>query len=111
MLTLLIDLGQGGAQAIEDATSLGVFLTPDTKPSEVPQQLKLYELARKERAHRIQQESRIFGLDLSEFQKADFDRLGSRRSMFEFDEFEHSSQILRSRSAVISGEAAEGVRI
>ena len=87
-----------------------MFLQPATKRSEVPEQLRLYELARKERAHRIQQESRIFGLDLSEFFKADFDRLESRRRMFHYDEFENSMRILKSHSeiAAIEGNGEAG---
>ncbi|KAF2230775.1 FAD/NAD(P)-binding domain-containing protein [Viridothelium virens] len=103
--------GQGGAQAIEDAVSIGVFLPSKTKPSEVPERLKLSELARKERAHRIQQESRVFGLDLSEFRKADFDRLESRQRMFRYDEYENSRQILHSHSAIMSGSDAGDARV
>jgi hypothetical protein len=88
-----------------------VFLPPETKPAEVPGRLKLYELARKERAHRIQQESRIFGLDLSEFYKADFDRLESRQRMFRYDEFENSLQILQSRPDIAVGDGSGDVRL
>ena len=80
-----------------------MFLPPEAKPSEVPERLKLYELARKERAHRIQQESRVFGLDLSEFRKADFDRLESRQRMFQYDELENSKQLLQSRPNIVAG--------
>lgn len=56
-------LGQGGAMAIEDGASLGVFLQKSTLPAEVPERLQLYNTARYERASTIQQYSRLLGGD------------------------------------------------
>lgn len=56
-------LGQGGAQALEDAVSLGVFLEKGLTPSQVPERLELYNKARYERSSKIQELSRIVGGD------------------------------------------------
>lgn len=56
-------LAQGGAMAIEDGASIGVFLEKGVSPAEVPERLKLYNLARYERASRIQEYSRQVGGD------------------------------------------------
>jgi 2-polyprenyl-6-methoxyphenol hydroxylase-like FAD-dependent oxidoreductase len=56
--------GQGGGVAIEDAASLAVVLPGDTPINEIPARLQLYEQIRRERAHRIQDFSRIAGSDL-----------------------------------------------
>ncbi|KAK7510167.1 FAD binding domain-containing protein [Phyllosticta citriasiana] len=54
-------LGQGGAIAVEDAVSLGVLLPLGTSPSEIPARLHLYQTCRKERAERVQENTRIRG--------------------------------------------------
>lgn len=56
-------LGQGGAQAIEDAVSLGVMLDKDVTSDEVPERLELYNKARYSRSTAIQRYSRIVGGD------------------------------------------------
>lgn len=56
-------LAQGGAMAIEDGASLGVFLDRSTTRSEVPERLELYNLARYKRASQIQEYSRQVGGD------------------------------------------------
>jgi 2-polyprenyl-6-methoxyphenol hydroxylase-like FAD-dependent oxidoreductase len=48
----------GGAMAIEDAVSLAVMLPGDIGRDEVPERLKVYEMARHERATTIQQMTR-----------------------------------------------------
>jgi 2-polyprenyl-6-methoxyphenol hydroxylase-like FAD-dependent oxidoreductase len=63
--------GQGGGCAIEDAAALAVCFPSDTPASEVPARLKLYEEIRYERANRIQEYSRMAGLDLKENVKMD----------------------------------------
>jgi 2-polyprenyl-6-methoxyphenol hydroxylase-like FAD-dependent oxidoreductase len=57
------DQAQGAAQAIEDAAALAAVLPQGTTPAEVPERLKLYERIRYERAHKIQEHSRLAGLD------------------------------------------------
>ncbi|KAH7121394.1 hypothetical protein EDB81DRAFT_732082, partial [Dactylonectria macrodidyma] len=54
-------LGQGGAQAIEDAVAIAAVLPLGTAPSEVPDRLKLYNECRYERAQGIQLDSRVLG--------------------------------------------------
>jgi 2-polyprenyl-6-methoxyphenol hydroxylase-like FAD-dependent oxidoreductase len=56
-------LAQGGAQALEDAVSLGVFLEKGLDPADVPERLKLYNEARYERSSTIQELSRVVGGD------------------------------------------------
>lgn len=58
--------GQGAGVAMEDAAALAVVLPLGTKPEEVPERLKLYEECRYERAHRIQEYTRVAGRDLAE---------------------------------------------
>ncbi len=62
MLTI-VDQGQGGGIAIEDAASLSVVLPFGTKPEEIPERLQLYEKIRFERANKIQEFSRQAGKD------------------------------------------------
>lgn len=58
--------GQGGGQAIEDAAALATVLPFGTRSDEVPERLKVYESCRFERAHRIQEYTRIAGKCLGE---------------------------------------------
>lgn len=58
--------GQGGGQAIEDAFSLATMLPFGTPKSAVPDRLHLYEQCRYERAHNIQEFTRLVGRDASE---------------------------------------------
>jgi len=85
--------GQGGGVAIEDAASLAVVLPGGTPINEVPARLQLYEQIRRERAHRIQDFSRIAGSDL----KADvkFDMREHTIYNCGFDEWDNSTQALR----------------
>lgn len=63
--------GQGGGQAIEDAAALAVVLPRDTPKDEIRERLQLYEKIRKDRAHRIQEYSRVAGRDVKEGVKED----------------------------------------
>ena len=90
----LPDQGQGGAQAIEDAASLTAMLPPNTRKEEIPERLKLYQKARKERADIIQQYTRLAGGDL----KPDglpFEMMKFTNYNFGHDEWDHSIRILR----------------
>lgn len=68
------DQGQGAAQAIEDAAALATVLGPSTPREQIPDRLKLYELIRYERAHAIQEFSRLSGQDVGDG-KPPFDRM------------------------------------
>ena len=57
------DQGQGAGQAIEDAAALTTVLPRGTKPTDISERLKLYEAIRYERAHTIQNYSRLAGSD------------------------------------------------
>lgn len=59
----LPDLGQGGAQAIEDAVSLAAVLPLGTGQEEIPDRLKVYESCRYERSHTIQHYTKLAGRD------------------------------------------------
>ncbi|GAM86966.1 hypothetical protein ANO11243_049870 [Dothideomycetidae sp. 11243] len=85
--------GQGAGVAMEDAASLAVVLERGLDPAEVPARLKLYEDIRMTRAHRIQQYSRLAGMDL----KADRRVAVVEYTEYNFghDEFDNSTQRLR----------------
>ncbi|PQE04808.1 salicylate hydroxylase protein [Rutstroemia sp. NJR-2017a BBW] len=81
--------GQGGAVAIEDAAALGVLLSRGMRKDEVEDRLKLYEKVRMERAHTIQEFSRVLGRDLGDDgKKADTYNMT-------FDEVDNSTHQLR----------------
>ncbi|RPB04278.1 FAD/NAD(P)-binding domain-containing protein [Choiromyces venosus 120613-1] len=84
--------GQGAAQAIEDATSLGVLLPMGTTSEEVPERLKLYEKCRYERATRIQDSTRESGRWGHKNRLKD---LSSMEYNLRHDEYEHSRGVLR----------------
>lgn len=56
-------MGQGAAQAIEDAAALGALLPIGTAPEDIPRRLQLYEQCRKERADFVQDFTRQRGRD------------------------------------------------
>jgi salicylate hydroxylase len=47
-------VAQGAAQAVEDAAVLGIVLSKITSKDQIPLALKAYELARKDRAEKVQ---------------------------------------------------------
>lgn len=55
------DLGQGAAQAVEDGCALGVVLPLGTPPDEIPERLELWQRLRRDRAHKIVQDTRHRG--------------------------------------------------
>ncbi|KUI53730.1 3-hydroxybenzoate 6-hydroxylase 1 [Cytospora mali] len=57
-------LGQGAAQAIEDACALGAVLPLGTPADEIPQRLKLWQDCRKDRAYKIVEDTRTRGRDV-----------------------------------------------
>lgn len=56
-------MGQGAAQAVEDAAALGVCLPAGTSAAEVPERVRIWEQCRKERADYVQEVTRIRGRD------------------------------------------------
>ncbi|OJD29375.1 salicylate hydroxylase [Diplodia corticola] len=56
-------MGQGAAQAVEDAAALGACLPAGTPAEEVPQRLRVWEQCRKERADWVQEVTRVRGRD------------------------------------------------
>lgn len=71
-VTWLIDQGQGGGIAIEDAGSLCALLPRGTSKKDVPERLKLYEQLRDERAHKVQHLTRLAGADLTDANRGEF---------------------------------------
>lgn len=74
--------GQGGGQAIEDAAALGALLPKGTVRAEIPERLKLYNECRYERAHKIQEFTRMAGKDLSELAAE-----GKKLDMMEYQKY------------------------
>ncbi|KAM3458171.1 hypothetical protein NHJ6243_007546 [Beauveria neobassiana] len=62
--------GQGAAQAMEDAASLGVIFPAGTGAFEVPSRLKLYQQCRKVRAETVQGLTRQAGADIRGLESA-----------------------------------------
>jgi hypothetical protein len=87
--------GQGGAIAIEDAASVAALLPQGTTRDEVPERLKLYEQCRMERAHKIQEYTRISGRDLDDSSRSEFDMLQFTFYNFGHDEWHHSKDVLK----------------
>ncbi|OJD39839.1 fad binding domain protein [Diplodia corticola] len=56
-------MGQGAAQAIEDAVALATTLPSSTAVEDIPRRLQLYEKSRKERADWVQEATRGRGQD------------------------------------------------
>ncbi|OMP85202.1 6-hydroxynicotinate 3-monooxygenase [Diplodia seriata] len=56
-------MGQGAAQAVEDAAALGACLPAGTPAVDVPRRLRVWEQCRKERADWVQEVTRIRGRD------------------------------------------------
>jgi 2-polyprenyl-6-methoxyphenol hydroxylase-like FAD-dependent oxidoreductase len=52
--------------AMEDAASLTALLPAETQPEDLPERLALYQKLRDERAHKIQEVSRLMGRDLDD---------------------------------------------
>lgn len=55
-----------GGIAIEDAASLCALLPKDTDKNDIPERLAIYERIRDERAHKIQEFTRVAGADLDD---------------------------------------------
>lgn len=70
--------GQGAAQAMEDAVALGTVLEKGLTADEVPERLKLYNDIRYERASKVQEFTRLAGLDVQDGKlDSEFGRMNS----------------------------------
>ena len=56
-------MGQGGAMAVEDAVSIATLLSRDTTMEDIPERLRLYELARRSRVEKVLEFISINGRD------------------------------------------------
>lgn len=88
------DQGQGAGVAVEDAASLAVVLPLGTRVEEIPERLKLYESIRYERAHKIQNFSRIMGRDIKPGESK-FNMMEFTDYNFGHDEWDNSTQAFR----------------
>lgn len=70
LANLVVDQGQGGGVAIEDAATLAVVLPLGTKPEDIQERLQLYQEIRKKRASTIQEFTRVAGKDLAPGEKS-----------------------------------------
>lgn len=87
--------GQGGGIAIEDAASIAALLPRGISKEEVPERLKLYEQCRMERAHKIQEHTRIAGRDLDDSSRSEFQMMEFTNYNFGHDEWHHSKDVLK----------------
>lgn len=84
--------GQGAGQAMEDAAALAVVLPAHTAPSAVPDRLKVYEKIRYDRAHAIQEYSRLAGLDWVDG-KPQIDMMAYTNQNFGHDEIDYATHV------------------
>lgn len=87
--------GQGGACAIEDAAALGVVLESGLTSDEVPARLRLYQRIRKGRADRLQEYTRLSGLDVKPGEPPKLNMAEVTAYNFGHDEHHHATQRLR----------------
>ncbi|KAK4164599.1 hypothetical protein QBC43DRAFT_317837 [Cladorrhinum sp. PSN259] len=87
--------GQGAAIAIEDAASLVALLQSGTPIDDIPYRLALYEKLRDERAHKIQDFTRMTGLDMTDEKRKDFNIMQFTNYNLSHDEFHRSSYALQ----------------
>jgi salicylate hydroxylase len=60
---MILDMGQGGAMAIEDAVSIATLIPRGTTVEDIPGRLRLYEMARKSRVEKVLEYTRMNGRD------------------------------------------------
>ncbi|KAJ4120091.1 hypothetical protein NW768_010374 [Fusarium equiseti] len=89
------DQGQGGGIAIEDAASLAALLPLGTTPGDIPSRLSLYEKVRDERAHKVQEFTRMAGEDLHGEKRAKFNIYQFLDYNFNHDEWHNSTKELK----------------
>ncbi|KAI8632762.1 FAD/NAD(P)-binding domain-containing protein [Xylariaceae sp. FL1651] len=87
--------GQGGGMAIEDAGSLCALFPSETPKSEIHDRLTLYESIRDERAHKVQEYTRIAGADSDGQSRGGFDMMEFLQYNFGHDEYHNSMHRLR----------------
>ncbi|VUC25211.1 unnamed protein product [Clonostachys rosea] len=81
--------------AVEDAISLVCLLPRGTLPDELADRLALYQKIRDERAHKVQQATRMSGRDLSEEARKAYDWTKSIAYNFGHNEWHNSTRLLK----------------
>lgn len=69
------DIFSTAGVAMEDAVALTALLPLGVTPEDIPERLALYEKVRDERAHRIQEVSRMMGEDMDEEARRNFNSM------------------------------------
>ncbi|KAF2673842.1 FAD/NAD(P)-binding domain-containing protein [Microthyrium microscopicum] len=87
--------GQGGAVAIEDAISVAALLPSGTTRADITERLKLYETCRQDRAHKIQDYTRIMGTNLDDQARKKLNMEKFSGFNFGHDEWHHSKNELK----------------
>lgn len=87
-------LGQGAAQAIEDAISVANVLQPGTQASDVAQLMDLYDSIRRERVDYVQEQTRVNGLDEDKGRPAPSALFGMLDFCHKHDEWENTEEKL-----------------
>lgn len=77
--------GQGGGQAMEDGAALAAVLPLGTPAADVTERLQIFERCRYERAHKVQQYTRIAGMSTAEL---------AAKGM-KLDQIEYVSELIR----------------
>ncbi|KAH7014592.1 uncharacterized protein B0I36DRAFT_355783 [Microdochium trichocladiopsis] len=95
--------GQGAGVAMEDAVALSALLPLGVTPEDIPERLALYQKLRDERAHRIQEISRMMGEDMDEEARKNFDMFKFTAYNYGHDEWHNSTAALRKLLATRNG--------
>ncbi|KFA70907.1 hypothetical protein S40288_10148, partial [Stachybotrys chartarum IBT 40288] len=83
-----------GGIAIEDAASLSALLRRGTRKEDIPDRLALYESIRRDRAHKVQEYTRIAGTDLNDENRENFNIMEFMNYNFGHDEWHNSTHAL-----------------
>ncbi|SPO06393.1 related to salicylate 1-monooxygenase [Cephalotrichum gorgonifer] len=86
--------GQGGSIAIEDVASLCVLLRKGVTKKEIPERLALYGKLRPDRAHQVQEFSRIAGANMDDKSRQEFNIMQFIKLNLYYDEWHNSTHEL-----------------
>ncbi|KXJ85365.1 hypothetical protein Micbo1qcDRAFT_154287 [Microdochium bolleyi] len=89
--------------AMEDAVSLATLLPMGVTPEQLPDRLALYSKLRDDRAHRIQEVSRMIGEDIDEEGRKKFDMFKFTAYNYGHDEWHNTTAALRKLEASSHG--------
>ncbi|KUL92322.1 hypothetical protein ZTR_02366 [Talaromyces verruculosus] len=90
-------MGQGGAMAIEDAVSIATLIPRGTTVEDIPERLRLYEIARKSRVEKVLEYTRMNGRDENDVtgpRVSPADVIEFMRMCFAHNEIQNSGDLL-----------------